>query len=188
MYPNEKPHIAERFRGILHNKIEDCTGCGACVRACPISCIHLETLKRSKQNTGKASDGTAIKLWTIQYDVNNAECMVCGLCTEPCPTHCLTMSHDYELAVPARKGMWYTFATEADKEAAKLDQEIIAKEKAEKAAAMKAAKEAKAKEEAAKQAAEGKSEEPEKKADSAGDAKASDASQKPGGEGEAKSE
>ncbi|MBU1702070.1 MAG: 4Fe-4S dicluster domain-containing protein [Candidatus Eisenbacteria bacterium] len=147
MYPEVMPPIAERFRGILHNRIEDCTGCSACVRACPISCIHIQTVKRAKENVGQASDGTPLKLWVIQYDVNNSECMVCGLCTEPCPTHCLTMSHDFELAVPERKGMWRYFATEADKQAAERDAESAAKEKAAKAAAAQAATEAEVKEE-----------------------------------------
>lgn len=141
-YPEVRPKVPERFRGILHNKIEDCTGCTACARACPVDCIHMKTTKRHPDNFGKASEGTGIKLWTTQFDIDMSLCMECGLCTYPCPTHCLTMSHEYELAVNDKKAMYLVFATEGDQVMAKKDEERLAKEKAEKAAQAKAAKEA----------------------------------------------
>jgi len=35
--------IHDGFRGRLHNRIEDCIGCMSCARACPVSCITVET-------------------------------------------------------------------------------------------------------------------------------------------------
>lgn len=139
-YPEVRPKVPDRYRGILHNKIEDCTGCMACARACPVDCIHIKTTKRHPDNFGKASDGTGIKLWTTQFDIDMSLCMECGLCTYPCPTHCLTMSHQYELAVNDKKAMYLVFATEEDQVMAKQDEETLAKEKAEKEAKAAAAK------------------------------------------------
>jgi NADH-quinone oxidoreductase subunit I len=128
-YPEEKHKVPERYRGILHNKIEDCIGCYACARACPVDCIHIKTTKRHPDNHGKASDGTPIKLWTTQFDIDMALCMECGLCTYPCPTECLTMTHEYELAVNDKKGMYLEFATRRDREMAQADAERLAREK-----------------------------------------------------------
>src|SRR5512140_233596 len=91
-YPNEKYVVPKGYRGILHNKIEDCTGCMACARACPVNCIYIKTQKRDAEDFATASDGTAIKLWTTQFDIDMSLCMECGLCTDPCPTECLTTS------------------------------------------------------------------------------------------------
>lgn len=134
MYPRVKRKVSPRYRGILHNKIEDCTGCLACARACPVDCIHIKTTKRHPDNFGEASDGTKIKLWTTQFDIDMALCMECGLCVPPCPTHCLTMTHEYELAVNDKKGMYLEFATKRDAVQATEDEARLAKEKAEKAA------------------------------------------------------
>jgi NADH-quinone oxidoreductase subunit I len=132
-YPEVKHKIPERYRGILHNKIEDCIGCLACARACPVNCIHIKTSRRAPENVGKASDGTPIKLWLTQYDIDMSLCMLCGLCTIPCPTHCLTMSKQYEMAVYEKGGMYLRFATAHDREMAAKDAEALAKAKAAKA-------------------------------------------------------
>ena len=35
--------LPARFRGILKNDINKCSGCRACVDICPVSCIRIET-------------------------------------------------------------------------------------------------------------------------------------------------
>jgi NADH-quinone oxidoreductase subunit I len=138
-YPEVRHKIPERYRGILHNKIEDCIGCLACARACPVDCIHIETGRRTKENVGEASDGTPIKLWVTKFDIDMALCMECGLCVPPCPTECLTMTPEYELAVNDKKGMYLEFALEGDRTKAETDALILEKEKAEKASQAAAA-------------------------------------------------
>jgi NADH-quinone oxidoreductase subunit I len=149
-YPDVRWELPERYRGILHNRIEDCIGCLACARACPVDCIHIEIVKRDKADYGATSDGTKITQWIPQFDIDMSLCMICGLCTEPCPTECLTVTKEYELAVHDRKGMYLEFAVDRDKQ-------MAAKIKAEKeaaAAAKKAAAEAKAAEDQAAEATE----------------------------------
>ena len=48
-YPDEKWTLPELSRMRLFNKIEDCIGCGQCVRACPVDCIYMTTEKRTKE-------------------------------------------------------------------------------------------------------------------------------------------
>ena len=40
-YPHTRWEVPERYRGILHNKIEDCTGCLACARALTRNCTGI---------------------------------------------------------------------------------------------------------------------------------------------------
>ena len=48
-YPDQRWVLPERSRMRLFNKIEDCIGCGQCVRACPVDCIYMTTEKRTKE-------------------------------------------------------------------------------------------------------------------------------------------
>jgi NADH-quinone oxidoreductase subunit I len=141
-YPQQKWTVPGGYRGILHNRQEDCIGCLACARACPVDCIHIEIYKRDKDEYGVTSDGTKITQWVPQFDIDMSLCMVCGLCTEVCPTECLTMTDQYELAVGDKRGMYLEFALERDKEIVKrkmAEKEAAAKEAAAAAAAAPAA-------------------------------------------------
>jgi formate hydrogenlyase subunit 6/NADH:ubiquinone oxidoreductase subunit I len=134
LYPHTKYVPSDRYRGVLFNKIEDCTGCMACARACPVNCIHIQTSRRDPEDQTTASDGTPIKLWTTQFDIDMALCMECGLCTEVCPTFCLVVTKQYELATTTKDDMYLRFAVDAERAAA------AAKRSAEKKAAEAAAK------------------------------------------------
>lgn len=115
-YPDVRWQMPERYRGLLHNRIEDCIGCLACARACPVNCIHIDISKREKEEYGVTSDGTKITQWIPKFDIDMSLCMICGLCTEPCPTECLTVTKEYELAVEDKRGMYLEFALERDKQ------------------------------------------------------------------------
>jgi len=44
-YPREKAPMFDRSRNRLHVDIEDCIGCYQCDKACPVDCIHIDTIK-----------------------------------------------------------------------------------------------------------------------------------------------
>jgi NADH-quinone oxidoreductase chain I len=96
-YPDEKWEIPDGARGRLFNYIDDCIGCLACARACPVDCITVETKKPPKGlNLGKTTDGTSKKLVVPKFDIDISTCLYCGLCVEACPTSSITMTKEYE--------------------------------------------------------------------------------------------
>jgi NADH-quinone oxidoreductase subunit I len=112
-YPTVKWTMPERSRARLFNKIEDCIGCGQCTRVCPTHCISIQTEKRGKDEPEIfASNGTAIKLHTVVYDIDMTLCCYCALCTFSCPTQCLVMTGAYEYSAYDKKDHIYHFAKE----------------------------------------------------------------------------
>jgi len=126
-YPEVRREPAERFRGFLYNDIQRCTSCTMCIRACPIDCITLESIR-----------GADKKLKLVSYDINIGRCMYCGLCVEVCPPKSLTHSGGYEMASTERGELILRFVHE-DPEAIRAR---VAKEVAEAAAKAEAAKKA----------------------------------------------
>jgi NADH-quinone oxidoreductase subunit I len=110
-YPTQRWKMPERSRSRLFNKIEDCIGCGQCVRICPTKCITIQTEKRGKDEPEIfASNGTAIKLRTYLYDIDMTLCCYCGICTFGCPTQCLIMTGEYEYTVYDKMDHIYKFS------------------------------------------------------------------------------
>src|SRR5712691_529779 len=80
-YPDKIPvpiqaTLPHRYRGILEVDLDICTGCLACERDCPITCITIgiEMDKETKQRK------------FTHFDIDICKCMYCGLCAEACPT------------------------------------------------------------------------------------------------------
>ena len=147
-YPRERWPIPERHIGFeeakynvircrLHVDIDDCIGCMQCVRACPVDCIKIVTVKLPKDTelgslpgstqTSTTSNGSAKRLLVARFDIDLAECMYCNLCTYPCPEECIYMvggpnGHrhpiDYEFSERDRNRLVYQFATATDEEVA----------------------------------------------------------------------
>jgi len=93
-YPEQRLTPAPRFRGYqLVWDEERCNGCRACVRACPVSIINVETRKGEKG------------LIVDKIEVDFGRCMFCGLCVEACSTQALSMSRDYEKATYRRESL-----------------------------------------------------------------------------------
>ncbi len=91
-YPREAIPTPKIGRYRLYNEIDDCIGCGQCVRACPIDCITIETIKVTKEDLavcGKTSGGQQKRFWVPVFDIDVAQCMTCGICSAVCPTECL---------------------------------------------------------------------------------------------------
>ncbi len=78
--------LPARTRGLLMNEIERCTGCGDCVKVCPVTCIHLET-----------EPGPDIgKRWVSLFDIDFGKCIFCGICSSVCIPRSLTHTKAFE--------------------------------------------------------------------------------------------
>ncbi|MEF2846534.1 MAG: 4Fe-4S binding protein [Eggerthellaceae bacterium] len=119
-YPYEEPKHPDSMKGAVECNIEECISCSKCVKHCPTNSI---TVDREK------------KTWSI----DRFSCIQCGSCIRECPKHCLSMNP--VLLHPTLEKSVVLVERPPLSEAQK--QELAAKE-AEKAARIKAAKEAKA--------------------------------------------
>ncbi len=108
-YPDEVWPIPTRNIGVgeldsyntIRSKLvvdfEDCIGCKACERACPVDCIDIETFKAApEEDIGTTKNGTKIKLRVTNFTIDMSECMFCDLCVPPCPEDCIRMTPDYQ--------------------------------------------------------------------------------------------
>ena len=79
--------LPPRYRGFLEVDVSICTGCQACERACPISCIQILLEKDPANPTQRV---------VTQFDIDEGKCMYCGLCVEPCPTGSIQHTREFE--------------------------------------------------------------------------------------------
>ena len=139
-YPDVKPELPERERNRLYVNMDDCIGCDQCSRACPVSCIEIETVKSlPTEDLGKTSNGKKKALWVTKFDIDFAKCCYCQLCVFPCPTECIYMTDVYEFSEFERNGLIYDFVTltPQEREQKKLNYQKLEAEKAAKKAAKK---------------------------------------------------
>lgn len=110
-YPREKAEMFDRSRNRLHVDIEDCIGCYQCDKACPVDCIHIDTIKaRPGEDLGLTEKFEKKKTFVFpKFDIDMAECCYCGLCVFPCPTECIYWISDYEFAEYDRSNLNYHF-------------------------------------------------------------------------------
>src|SRR5438552_1421705 len=95
-YPDEKPDLPARTRGVIALKQENCTVCWKCSRECPDWCIYIET---HKETHPPASGGRARSVKVLdRFAIDYALCMYCGICVEVCPFDALFWSPEFEYA------------------------------------------------------------------------------------------
>jgi NADH-quinone oxidoreductase subunit I len=143
-YPREAIPTPKNGRYRLYNNIDDCIGCGQCDRACPISCITIETIKVADDDLalcGKTSGGQQKKFWVPVFDIDTAKCMTCGICTTVCPTDCLQHTPVSDFSQFDRQNLVYHFGN-----LGKMEAESKRRKNAELQAKALAEKERKAKE------------------------------------------
>jgi NADH-quinone oxidoreductase subunit I len=128
--------------------MDDCIGCDQCSRACPVSCIEIETVKSlPEEDLGKTSNGKKKALWVTKFNIDFAKCCYCELCVFPCPTDCIYMTDVYEFSEFERGSLLYDFVTLTQEERGikkRNFEEFQIKKEAEKAVAAKKAAEEKA--------------------------------------------
>jgi NADH-quinone oxidoreductase subunit I len=95
-YPEERPDLPPRTRGVIALKQENCTVCYKCSRECPDWCIYIDAHKETHPpaSGGKARSVKVLDRFAIDY----ALCMYCGICVEVCPFDALFWSPEFEYA------------------------------------------------------------------------------------------
>jgi len=95
-YPDEKPNLPPRSRGVIALKQENCTVCWKCSRECPDWCIYIES---HKETHPPASGGRPRSVKVLdRFAIDYALCMYCGICVEVCPFDALFWAPDFEYA------------------------------------------------------------------------------------------
>ena len=162
-YPSVKVPMVDRARNRLFVNIDDCIGCDQCARACPVSCISIETVKSlPTDDLGKTSNGKKKALWLTKFDIDIAKCCYCQLCVFPCPTECIYMTDVFEFSEYKRENLLYSFVTLTPDEIAEKKNNFE-KAEAEKSAQKAAAAAKKAEEQAAPKENKPSAEKPEDK-------------------------
>lgn len=118
-YPSVRVPMPERVRNRLYVNMDDCIGCDQCARACPVSCISIDTVKSlPSEDLGITSNGKKKALWVTKFDIDFAKCCYCQLCVFPCPTECIYMTDVYEFSEYERGKLLYNFSTLTPEQAA----------------------------------------------------------------------
>jgi NADH-quinone oxidoreductase subunit I len=93
-YPEVKPDLPPRTRGVIALKQENCTVCWKCSRECPDWCIYIEAHKETNPpaSGGKARSVKVLDRFAIDFSL----CMYCGICVEVCPFDALFWSPEFE--------------------------------------------------------------------------------------------
>lgn len=139
--------MPENYRGILEVNMESCTACSLCMKACPIDCIALTTVKCDKHTVpGLGGTSEAVKTRTCsRFDIDMGKCMFCGLCVKPCATKAIYHTNGFEMNRDTLDELVLRFVSPEEKEKAEKRGKEIEIEAAAKKAAKEAAKAAKPK-------------------------------------------
>ncbi|HWL37133.1 MAG TPA: NADH-quinone oxidoreductase subunit I [Frankiaceae bacterium] len=94
-YPDVKPVLPPRTRGVIALMEENCTVCMLCSRECPDWCIYIDSHKETvppKEPGARARTRNILDRFAIDF----ALCMYCGICVEVCPFDALFWSPEFE--------------------------------------------------------------------------------------------
>jgi len=96
-YPDVRPDLPPRSRGVIALLAENCTSCMLCARECPDWCIYIESHKEqvpAAESGGRARQKNMLDRFAIDFSL----CMYCGICIEVCPFDALFWSPEFEYA------------------------------------------------------------------------------------------
>ena len=96
-YPDEKPALPPRSRGVIALLEENCTSCMLCARECPDWCIYIDS---HKETVPAVEEGAKDRTHNVldRFAIDFALCMYCGICIEVCPFDALFWSPEFEYA------------------------------------------------------------------------------------------
>jgi NADH-quinone oxidoreductase subunit I len=96
-YPEVKPDLPPRSRGVIALLEENCTSCMLCARECPDWCIYIES---HKETLPPAVEGGRERSRNVldRFAIDFALCMYCGICIEACPFDALFWTPEFEYA------------------------------------------------------------------------------------------
>ncbi|HEY1330682.1 MAG TPA: 4Fe-4S binding protein [Actinomycetota bacterium] len=95
-YPEVKPDLPARTRGVIALKEANCTVCYKCSRACPDWCIYIDAHKETHE-PASGGKGRSVKVLD-RFAIDFSLCMYCGICVEVCPFDALFWSPEFEYA------------------------------------------------------------------------------------------
>jgi formate hydrogenlyase subunit 6/NADH:ubiquinone oxidoreductase subunit I len=97
-YPEVKPELPPRSRGVIALLEENCTSCMLCARECPDWCIYIDSHKETipAPPGGRERQRNVLDRFAIDFSL----CMYCGICIEVCPFDALFWSPEYDYAGP----------------------------------------------------------------------------------------
>ncbi|MDR2337806.1 MAG: 4Fe-4S binding protein [Deltaproteobacteria bacterium] len=90
-YPEQPILIPDGYRGVHTLDKTKCIVCKSCQRACPTSCITIES-----NGVGKNADLT-------KFEVDYTKCLFCGLCSEVCVLQVVKLSPTPPVVVTDKK-------------------------------------------------------------------------------------
>lgn len=97
-YPDVKPELPPRSRGVIALFEENCTSCMLCARECPCWCIYIDSHKEvapdSEPGAARERTRNVLDRFAIDYSL----CMYCGICIDVCPFDALFWSPEFEYA------------------------------------------------------------------------------------------
>jgi NADH-quinone oxidoreductase subunit I len=96
-YPEVRPELAPRSRGVIALLEENCTSCMLCARECPDWCIYIESSKETlpaEVEGGRERSRNVLERFAIDFSL----CMYCGICIEVCPFDALFWTPEFEYA------------------------------------------------------------------------------------------
>ncbi len=96
-YPDVRPELPPRTRGVIALLAENCTSCMLCARECPDWCIYIDA---HKETIPAATPGGRDRQRNVldRFAIDFSLCMYCGICVEVCPFDALFWSPQFEYA------------------------------------------------------------------------------------------
>jgi NADH-quinone oxidoreductase subunit I len=96
-YPDVKPDLPPRSRGVIALFEENCTVCMLCARECPCWCIYIDSHKEVQPPTEEGARERSRNVLD-RFAIDFSLCMYCGICIEACPFDALFWSPEFEYA------------------------------------------------------------------------------------------